>query len=262
MPVPATWTRNSFAGRARFARWTLASIAAPGAQDRLWVVTPAGCLSGVLRLSAPDPAVRETSGAAGAPYPPLASAWRGVLPVPVHFGLVRPVCFSRGRLLLMSEAPFRVRARDFAGARSPASGAVVSVTSAGSRRASSNMRSRAAARPPAGSGVVSPGLFIGLRISRGEQGNTASTPVWTDSTSRFPWPSMMWIPSEFDLDRSPPMKLPASKRKQIAKTGRSLPEASAGGGARARQQQFEKQRGVKRPGKRSEPAAPPTKDKC
>ena len=69
-------------------------------------------------------------------------------------------------------------------------------------------------------------------------------------------------PSGFDLDRSPSMKLPASKRKQIAKKGRPLPDASEGGGARARQQQFEKQRGVKRPGQRSEPEAPPAKDKC
>ena len=58
------------------------------------------------------------------------------------------------------------------------------------------------------------------------------------------------------------MKLPASKRKQIAKQGRSLPHESEGGGARARQQQFEKQRGVKRPGRHADPEAPPAKDKC
>jgi hypothetical protein len=58
------------------------------------------------------------------------------------------------------------------------------------------------------------------------------------------------------------MKLPESKRKQIEKKGRPLPDKSAGGGARARQQQFEKQRGVTRPGGRSEPGVPPAKDKC
>ena len=42
------------------------------------------------------------------------------------------------------------------------------------------------------------------------------------------------------------MKLPASKRRQIEKKGRTLPAKTEGGGARERQQQFEKQRGVKR----------------
>ena len=47
------------------------------------------------------------------------------------------------------------------------------------------------------------------------------------------------------------MKLPESKRKQIEKKGRSLPEKGKGGGALARLQQFQKQRGVKqvRPGR-------------
>lgn len=46
------------------------------------------------------------------------------------------------------------------------------------------------------------------------------------------------------------MRLPESKRKQIEKKGRSLPEKGEGGGARARVQQFQKQRGLKqtRPG--------------
>ena len=57
------------------------------------------------------------------------------------------------------------------------------------------------------------------------------------------------------------MKLPASKRRQIEKKGRTLPAKTEGGGARARQQQFEKQRGVKRGGGSSGSGAP-AKDKC
>lgn len=41
------------------------------------------------------------------------------------------------------------------------------------------------------------------------------------------------------------MKLPKSKRKQIEKKGGSMPEKGEGGGARAREQQFRKQRGLK-----------------
>ena len=58
------------------------------------------------------------------------------------------------------------------------------------------------------------------------------------------------------------MKLPASKRRQIEKKGRTLPAKTEGGGARARQQQFEKQRGVKRGGGSAESGAPSAKDKC
>jgi len=46
------------------------------------------------------------------------------------------------------------------------------------------------------------------------------------------------------------MKLPDSKRREIAKKGRSLPRKGKGGGAAGRVQQFQKQRGIrkKRPG--------------
>jgi len=40
------------------------------------------------------------------------------------------------------------------------------------------------------------------------------------------------------------MKLPASKRKEIKKKGGSVPAKPAGGGARARVEQFQKQRGI------------------
>jgi hypothetical protein len=42
------------------------------------------------------------------------------------------------------------------------------------------------------------------------------------------------------------MKLPASKRKEIQKKGASVPAKPPGGGAQARVEQFEKQRGIRR----------------